>query len=112
MKNEEAYFIARVFGARDKCICLTPARCLAPPLPKNLYSPKSAKSLLNYSQLLTMTIQKQKLNLCIVHGEGAIQARHFHNIECDFDTYKNALMKNLVILFAFFCAFEPIDYFF
>ena len=30
-------------------------------------------------------------------------------IKCGFDTYKNALMKNLVILFAFFCAFEPID---
>ena len=30
-------------------------------------------------------------------------------IECGFDTYENALMKNLVILFAFFCAFEPID---
>ena len=28
--------------------------------------------------------------------------------ECAFDTYKKALIKNLVILFVFFCAFEPI----
>ena len=33
-------------------------------------------------------------------------------IECGFDTYKNALIKNVVILFAFFCAFESIEYFF
>ena len=26
--------------------------------------------------------------------------------------YKNELIKNLVILFAFFCAFEPLEYFF
>ena len=26
--------------------------------------------------------------------------------------YKNELIKNFVILFAFFCAFEPIDFFF
>ena len=26
--------------------------------------------------------------------------------------YKNGLMKNLLILFVFFCAFEPIDSFF
>ena len=27
-------------------------------------------------------------------------------------SYKNALIKNVVILFAFFCAFESIDFFF
>ena len=32
-------------------------------------------------------------------------------MECGFDTYKNALIKNLVILFVFFCAFELIDSF-
>ena len=33
-------------------------------------------------------------------------------MECGFDTYKNALIKNLVILFDFFCAVEPIYFFF
>ena len=33
-------------------------------------------------------------------------------IECGFDTHKNALMKNLVILFVFFHAVEPIYSFF
>ena len=33
-------------------------------------------------------------------------------MECGFDTYKNALIKNLVILFDFFCAVEPIYTFF
>ena len=33
-------------------------------------------------------------------------------MECGFDTYKNALIKNLVILFVFFCAVEPIYSFF
>ena len=33
-------------------------------------------------------------------------------MECGFDTHKNALIKNLVILFAFFCAVEPIYSFF
>ena len=33
----------------------------------------------------------------------------FANIESGFDTYKNALIKNLVILFVFFSAFEPLD---
>ena len=29
-------------------------------------------------------------------------------MECGFDTHKNALIENLVILFVFFCAVEPI----
>ena len=33
-------------------------------------------------------------------------------MECGFDTYKNALIENLVILFVFFCAVEPIYSFF
>ena len=33
----------------------------------------------------------------------------FISVEATF--YKNELLENLVILFAFFCAFEPIDYF-
>ena len=33
-------------------------------------------------------------------------------MECGFDTHKNALIKNLVILFDFFCAVEPIYSFF
>ena len=33
-------------------------------------------------------------------------------MECGFDTHKNALIKNLVILFVFFCAVEPIYSFF
>ena len=33
-------------------------------------------------------------------------------MECGFDTHKNASMKNFVILFAFFSAFEPIVKFF
>ena len=33
-------------------------------------------------------------------------------MECGFDAHKNALIKNLVILFDFFCAVEPIYYFF
>ena len=33
-------------------------------------------------------------------------------MECGFDTHKNALTKNLVILFVFFCAFESIYSFF
>ena len=33
-------------------------------------------------------------------------------INCGFDTNKNTLLINLVILFVFFCAFEPIDLFF
>ena len=33
-------------------------------------------------------------------------------IKCGFDTYKNALIVNLVILFVFFCAFESKDLFF
>ena len=33
-------------------------------------------------------------------------------MECGFDTHKNSLIKNLVILFAFFCAVEPIYSFF
>ena len=32
-------------------------------------------------------------------------------MECGCDTYKNALIKNLVILFVFFRAIEPIDSF-
>ena len=32
-------------------------------------------------------------------------------VQCGFDTYKNALITNLVILFPFFWAFEPIDFF-
>ena len=32
--------------------------------------------------------------------------------QCGFDTHKNASVKNLVILFVFFCDFEPIDSFF
>ena len=30
-------------------------------------------------------------------------------IKCGFDTYKNGLILNLVILFVFFCVFESID---
>ena len=30
-------------------------------------------------------------------------------IKFGFDTYKNALIMNLLILFVFFCAFESID---
>ena len=33
-------------------------------------------------------------------------------MECGFDTHKNALIENLVILFVFFCAVEPIYSFF
>ena len=33
-------------------------------------------------------------------------------MECGFDTYKNALIKNLVISVVFFCAVEPIYSFF
>ena len=33
----------------------------------------------------------------------------FISVEATF--YKNELIQNLVILFAFFCAFEPIDFF-
>ena len=33
-------------------------------------------------------------------------------MECGFDTHKNALIKNFVILFVFFCDVEPIYSFF
>ena len=33
-------------------------------------------------------------------------------MECGFNTHKNALIKNFVILFVFFCAVEPINSFF
>ena len=33
-------------------------------------------------------------------------------IKCSFDTYKDAMIINLVILFVFFCAFEAINLFF
>ena len=46
-----------------------------------------------------------------VRNTNQCTAPAFHE-ECGSDTYKNALIKNLVILFVFFCAFEPKDSFF
>ena len=58
---------------------------------------------------------KKNILLAQTHKRRQIKLQNFlsiHFYRMCFDTYENALIKNFVILFAFFCAFEPIEYFF
>ena len=59
---------------------------------------------LKKNNLLAQTHKRRQINYKIFYQ------CIFISVEVTF--YKNELIENFIILFAFFCAFEPIDYFF